>query len=155
MFILPCEVNSSLISSFLLSSFPLALKRMSTQSTPTVWSRLRKSKSAMAGLIIISGTVLAAIFTYVVAPDTSPYANRQVVEIGRKKPGDRQQFLLLPKERQPQRTGFFDGLLNGKEEAYRYLPISNYRIKKDSIIVGKYVDDGITGTAGIRVTQYP
>ncbi len=112
--------------------------------TIPVWRRLRKSKSAMAGLIIIFGTVLAAIFAYIVAPDASPYANRQVVEISRKKPGGRQQFLLLPKERQPRPTSFFNRLLNGREEEYRYLPISRYKIEKDSIIVEKYIDEGIT-----------
>lgn len=97
----------------------------------------------MTGLVIIFGAVTAALFAYLVASDASPYANRQVVEIGRKKPGATQQFLLLPKERQPQQTNFFERLLHGKEDPYRYLPISDYAMKGDSIIVEKYIDEGI------------
>jgi ABC-type dipeptide/oligopeptide/nickel transport system permease subunit len=98
----------------------------------------------MAGLVIIFLAVMVAIFSYLIAPDASPFGNRQVVEIGRKKPGDAQQFLLLPKERQPKQINFFNRLLNGKEEAYRFLPISKYTVQGDSIIVEKYVDEDIT-----------
>lgn len=103
-----------------------------------------QSKTAMAGLIIIALAVLVAVFAYLVAPDATPFANRQVVEIGRKKPGATQQFLLLPKERQPSSGGFVARLMSGREESYRYLPISNFSVEGDSIIVGKYVDEGIT-----------
>lgn len=97
----------------------------------------------MAGLVIIVLAVLVAVFAYLVAPDATPFANRQVVEIGRKKPGDSQEFLLLPKERQPPKTGIFNKLLNGSEEAYYYLPVGSYTMQQDSLIVNKYIDEGI------------
>lgn len=110
----------------------------------TVWRRLRKNKGAVVGLIIITLSVFVAVFAYCIAPDASPNANRQIVEIGLERPGAKQLFLLLPKERTPQPTGFTDQLLNGKEDTYRYLPITSYQVQADSLVVQKLVDEGIT-----------
>ena len=38
-------------------------------------------------------SVCLAVFAYLVAPDSTPNANRIIVEIGGNKPGFRQQFL--------------------------------------------------------------
>ena len=39
-----------------------------------------------------------AVFSYVIAPDHSPYANRMILEIGGQKPGYKQSFLLIKKQ---------------------------------------------------------
>lgn len=98
----------------------------------------------MFGLVLIMLAVVVAVFAYFIAPDASPNANRQIVEIGRKKPGTSQQFLLVPKEKDVASTGFFAQLLNGREDAARYLPISGYSIVGDSIIVDKFIDEGVS-----------
>jgi len=46
------------------------------------WQRLKKNKGAMAGLVMILLAVLMAIFGYFIAPDSSPFANRIILEIG-------------------------------------------------------------------------
>ena len=63
------------------------------------WRRLKKNKGAMFGLIIIAITVIVAIFAYFIAPDKTPNANRIIVEIDGEKPGFKQSFLLVKKER--------------------------------------------------------
>ena len=61
-----------------------------------MWKRLKKNRGAMFGLIIIVLAVLISIFGYLIAPDNSPNADLQTVEIQAKKPGYEQQFLKIP-----------------------------------------------------------
>ena len=56
-----------------------------------------KNKGAVFGLIVIALAVLVAIFAYFIAPDPSPFANRIILEIGRKKPGFEQSFIKIKK----------------------------------------------------------
>jgi len=107
------------------------------------WRRLKKNKAAVFGIIVIGLAILVAIFSYFIAPDDSPFANRMTVEIGGKKPGYTQQFLLVKNETVADHNGLFNRLLYGKEDDYSYIPINNYQQQADSIIVQKYIDDGL------------
>ena len=53
----------------------------------------------MFGLVVIILSVLLAIFAYFISPDPSPYANRIILEVARQKPGHRQMFLKVKKEK--------------------------------------------------------
>lgn len=108
------------------------------------WRRLRKNKGAVFGLIVIGLAVLVAVFAYFIAPDPSPYANRIILEIGGENPGFRQTFLKVKKERDVPRSNFFSQLVNGKEDACYYVPIVSHEQKRDSIIVQKYIDEGLS-----------
>jgi ABC-type dipeptide/oligopeptide/nickel transport system permease subunit len=107
------------------------------------WRRLKKNKGAVFGMIIIGLAVIVALLAYFIAPDGSPYANRMVVEIGGKKPGYQQQFLLLKKEKDVAHSNFFNRLLNGQQDDYTYIPVSSSLQKGDSLIVQKFIDEGI------------
>jgi peptide/nickel transport system permease protein len=106
--------------------------------------RLLRNKGALFGLVVIALAVVVAITAYLVAPDGTPDANRMVVEIGGRKPGFRQSFLLIKKEQQPERVSFFRRILSGQEDVYSWVPISSYAVKGDSLVVEKYVDEGLT-----------
>ncbi len=106
--------------------------------------RLFKNRGAVFGLIIIAFACVVGILAYYIAPDHSPNANRIILEIGGKKPGFTMQFLLLPKEKKAKQAGFFERLMNGQEDSYMYLPVQSWQIRQDSIVVDKYIDDGIT-----------
>lgn len=102
--------------------------------------RLKKNKGALFGLLIIAVAVFISLFGYLVAPDASPNADLQTVEIQAKKPGYTQLFLKIPdKKNNP--VGWFTKLTSGQAEDYRYLPISNYSIQGDSLVVNKKVDE--------------
>jgi len=105
--------------------------------------RLLRNKGAVFGLIVIAAALLVALTAYFIAPDPSPNANRMIVELGGRKPGFRQQFLLLEKERPAATPSFFQRLLSGKEDAYSWIPIDSFAIKGDSLIVQKFVDEGV------------
>ena len=107
------------------------------------WRRLKKNKGAMFGLVVIVFSVLVALFAYFIAPDPSPYANRIVLEIGGEKPGFKQSFIKVRKDKDVAATNFFRQLISGKEDAYLFIPITDFTQKGDSIIVQKYIDEGI------------
>ena len=76
-------------------------KRMqaSESFSAKAWQRLKKNKGAMAGLIVILLAVAAAIFAYFLGNDQTPNADRQIVEIQAQKPGFKQTFLKVKKQR--------------------------------------------------------
>ncbi len=94
----------------------------------------------MFGLVIIIMSFLVAVFAYLIAPDSSPNADLQTVEIQAKKPGYAQLFLKIPAGKNDT-NGWFGKFLFGKPDDYRYLPITKYIIKNDSLIVNKFIDE--------------
>lgn len=108
--------------------------------------RLLKNKGAVFGLVIIMLAILTAIFGYWIAPDNSPDANRIIPEIANHKPGFSIHLLRLPKPA-AQQGGAINTLLNGKEDKYGYVPVTTYSFTADSVVVMKYVDEGVTERA--------
>jgi peptide/nickel transport system permease protein len=117
------------------------------------WRRLRKNKGAMFGIVVIVIAILVAIFAYFISPDPSPFANRIILEIGGQKPGYTQLFLKVKKEKRIEPAGFFNQLLSGREDLYYYIPIVEYEKKNDSIVVQKYIDEGLTERQAYRISQ--
>jgi len=117
------------------------------------WKRLKKNKGALFGLFVIGIALLVAIFAYFIASDSSPYANRIIVEIGRQKPGFTQSFLKVKKEKAVTASGFFHQMISGKEDKYFFLPITSYEKKGDSFIVQKFIDEGITERQAYHTSQ--
>jgi ABC-type dipeptide/oligopeptide/nickel transport system permease subunit len=105
------------------------------------WKRLKKNKSALLGLCIIGLAVLLVLFGYLIAPDNSPNADLQTVEIQAKKPGYQQQFLKVPDFKNSSSESWISILFSGKKNNYRFVPISGYNIKNDSLYINKYIDD--------------
>lgn len=95
------------------------------------------------GLIVIFTSMVVAITAYVIAPDASPDANRIIVEIGGRKPGFRQAFVLVKKQEQPPSVSFFHRLLYGREDVFDYVPVNRWSVTGDSLIAQKYVDEGV------------
>ena len=57
------------------------------------WLRLKRNKGALCGMSVIAAAIFIAVFAYWFSPDSSPYANRMIVEIGGEKPGFTKKFL--------------------------------------------------------------
>lgn len=117
------------------------------------WRRLKKNKGALFGLLVIALAVLVSIFAYFISPDPSPYANRIILEIGGEKPGFKQKFIRVKKEKTISSTGFFKQLVSGKEDLYHYVPIMSHEINGDSIIVQKYIDQEVYERQAFALTQ--
>jgi peptide/nickel transport system permease protein len=108
------------------------------------WKRLQRNKGAMGGFCLIALAILASIAAYWISPDTTPYANRMVLEISGQRPGFRITMLALQKERPAKMAGFFERMLYGQEASLTYVPIRRYHFEGTDIIVQKYADEETT-----------
>ncbi len=107
------------------------------------WKRLKKNKGAMIGLSIICLAVLLGIFAYFISTDSTPNADRQIVEIQARKPGFKQLFLKVKKEKKILSTNFFNQLLFGIEDKSLFIPINSFKETTDLVIIEKYIDEGV------------
>ncbi|HMJ47332.1 MAG TPA: ABC transporter permease [Ferruginibacter sp.] len=104
------------------------------------WRRLKKNRAALAGLVIIIISFFIALFAYLLAPDNSPNADLQTIEIQAKKPGYRQLFLKVPDPKK-NTSSLLDKLLFGRTPPFRYIPITGYSVNAEKLLVNKYVDE--------------
>jgi len=93
------------------------------------------------------------MLAYFIAPDDTPFANRMTVETGGKNPGFVQQFLLIKKERPTAGNSLFKRLLYGRYDNFTWLPISSYELQADSIVVQKYIDEGLSERMVFALSQ--
>ena len=129
-----------------------------TSSLPqqAVWKRLKKNRGAVAGLIIILFAILTAVFSYFIAPDSSPYANRIILEIRKQKPGFTKTFLKIPKDGPIEKKGVFHRLVYGMPDKFEFVPINSYQvINGDSVFVLKFIDDGVEEEKVFSLKQLP
>lgn len=97
----------------------------------------------MAGLVVIIVSVFIAMFAYFLGNDSTPNADRQIVEIQARKPGYKQLFIKVKKPRVPESKGFLSRLFFGREESFVLVPINSYNESADSVTVARYIDEGI------------
>ena len=102
------------------------------------WRRFRNNKLGMLSCFYVIVWALLALFAYLVIPDKTPNANRQLLEISTKKPGFEVDMLMIPKETPPAKTPFFQFLLNGRPDDCTYLPFDSLYINKEQTIVFLY-----------------
>lgn len=119
---------------------------------PTVWQKLKRNKGAFIGLIVIGLSILTALFGYWLAPDSSPYANRMILEIGGRSPGFAAQFLMLPAVEKNDPASILEKTISGSNDQWTYLPISSFEKKKDSIIVQQFVDEDTSVRAAFSLS---
>ncbi len=106
------------------------------------WKRFRSNTLGMVSLGFVILWALLALFAYLIIPDKTPNANRQILEISTKKPGFEVDMLMVPKETPPQKTAFLDFLLNGRPDDCIYLPFDSLHINKETTTVYLYQAEG-------------
>ena len=97
-------------------------------------------RTAMVGFSIILLTFFIAVFAYTIAPDHTPNANRQTLEIQARPPGFKQLFLVLPDSRTKNSFSLKDCFF-GKIDYDKWIPIKKYSVDADRIYVDRYVDE--------------
>ena len=101
--------------------------------------RLFKNKPAIAGLIVIALAVLIAIFGHIIAPDSTPYANEQVLEIATQSPNFSVEMLQKHKNRPIEQEGFWKLVASGRHNQYQQVPMESYTIEGANIIVQPFL----------------
>jgi peptide/nickel transport system permease protein len=102
------------------------------------WKRFRSNKLGMVSCGFVILWALVALFAYLIIPDKTPNANRQILEISTKKPGFEVDMLMVPKETPPAKTPFFKFLFNGRPDDCIYLPFDSIRVDKETTTVYLY-----------------
>ena len=102
------------------------------------WKRFRSNKLGMVSCGFVILWALLALFAYLIIPDKTPNANRQILEISTKKPGFEVDMLMVPKETPPAKTPFFHFLFNGRPDDCIYLPFDSIRVDKETTTVYLY-----------------
>jgi ABC-type dipeptide/oligopeptide/nickel transport system permease subunit len=116
------------------------------------YKRLLKNKGAFIGLVIISIAVFIAVFAYYLAPDSSPFANRIILEIRKQKPGFSKTFVLIPRDKETKPRSFIQRLLYGVEDEYEYIPVNSYHFADfHTIQVQKFLDDGVEESKSLTI----
>ncbi|MFI5196667.1 MAG: ABC transporter permease [Chitinophagales bacterium] len=115
--------------------------------------KLLKRPSAVVALCIIALTCLVSVFAYLLAPDTTPSANRMIIELGAKQPGFKKQLLQIPKVSSREQGNRIFEWFNGTPSAYQAVPINDYRFSGNNFVVRHYIDDGIEDTLTYPLAQ--
>ena len=111
------------------------------------WKRFRSNKLGMISCGFVLLWAFLALFAYLIIPDKTPNANRQILEISTKKPGFEVDMLMIPKENPSPKTPFFQFLFNGRPDNVIYLPFDSILINKETTTVFLYQADG---TSSVR-----
>lgn len=99
------------------------------------WRRFRKNLTGMISLFFILLIVLLALSAYLIVPDSTRDANRQILEISTQKPGFEVDMLVVSNNGAEIETGFFHRLLYGLPVSDHYFPLDSLRMTKDSLYI--------------------
>ena len=120
-------------------------KTKQTQSPKALaWKRFRSNKLGMISCGFVLLWALVALFAYLIIPDKTPNANRQILEISTKKPGFEVDMLMVPKETPPAKTPFLKFLFNGRPDDCIYMPFDSIRVDASQTMVYLYQSDEST-----------
>jgi peptide/nickel transport system permease protein len=127
---------------------------MSAAESPSVWLKLIRQPSAIIGGLITILAILLAISGYWISPDSSPDANRMIVEIASRPPGFQQQFLLLPKSPQPPEVSWWKRTLYGQPDRFTFIPIGSFEWGQDSVVVQQFIDEDLYERKSFSLTIF-
>lgn len=111
---------------------------MTTTDNQSISSRIRHNSLAFVSSILIGFVVLLAIFAYYIAPDSTPNANNQFLELSKLKPGTEITFLRIAKKAGTKETSFLKRLSSGRISDFTEIPIQYYEFHQDHIAIIPY-----------------
>ncbi|MBE0650294.1 MAG: ABC transporter permease [Bacteroidales bacterium] len=121
------------------------------------WEKFKRNFQGMIALGLILFAMLVGLFSYLIIPDSTPDANRQILEIATQKPGFKVKMLRVRKNEPPIEVSFLHKMLFGKRSNYTLVPIESWHFEKGNLIV-KVFDadhDGLVQNYDIADILYP
>ena len=100
-----------------------------------------KQKPRAIALVFIIICSFLAIFAYLFTDDKTPNINEQIPAISLKQPGFSIKLIKFPKNNDVQQSSWLSFILNGEEDAYRYVPVAWYDTEGDSLRYKVYDED--------------
>ncbi|QCK16205.1 ABC transporter permease [Mangrovivirga cuniculi] len=101
---------------------------------------LKSNGLAMFGVVIIIVAVLITVLGYLIIPDNTPQTNQGSPQIKKQLPFFTVDILHIHKNHKVDEAGFLEALYQGQESEYRIVPLQDYRIEGDEIVVTPYGD---------------
>lgn len=90
------------------------------------WKKLKRTIPAWISLWFIILLLVVAVVGYLIMPDSSPAANRIVLQISTHKPGSEVLFLKVRKNEQLAPVSVLNKLFSGEPDSVQYIPIQDY-----------------------------
>ena len=113
------------------------------------WHKFKKDPAAIFGSVVILLAIALAALGPLITPDSTPNANRQTIELAAEKPGSTFTFLKIPRTAIPA-SSFINRIVNGTPEAFSWVPIFDYKISDESVVIERYTGD--TPNNGERIS---
>ena len=102
------------------------------------WGRLRKNKLSMFGLLVITFAFIITILGPLIRPDSTPYANDQLLEITTKTPGFSIKLLHIKKNQAKKTVRFWHYFTRGVANDFTSIPIADYHFEGATLVAKKY-----------------
>ncbi len=119
-----------------MSLFFQGRKKYKAQSLQAIaWRKFRKNKQGMFLLCFLVIVTIIATLGYLITPDSTPYANEQILEIRLMKPMSKVSVLQVSKNHPVEKRNILKKMLYGQTAFYTSVPISSYHFSADSIVV--------------------
>jgi peptide/nickel transport system permease protein len=107
------------------------------------WIRLLKNKPAIASLIVICIAIVLAIIGPSIAPDKTPDADDQILEMANVNPGFSIQLLAVQKNREEKAPSLLSKIFLGRDNPNEMIPIVSYSFDDSAnIVLEKYEGEG-------------
>jgi len=104
------------------------------------WRKLLSNPLANYSILVIFIFVFFAIGGYLLTPDSSPYANKQILEISNQKPGFSVLMMKVCRNEIVENKNVFSKMLFGQRSQFREIPIINYSFNDEFVIYQLYGD---------------
>jgi peptide/nickel transport system permease protein len=121
------------------------------------WKKFKRNYQGMIALGVILFAMLLGLFSYLIIPDATPDANRQILEIATQKPGFKVKMLKVRKNEPAVEVSFLHKMMFGKKSDYTLIPLESWHFEKGNLVV-KVFDadhDGLIQRFGVADILYP
>lgn len=112
--------------------------------TSLALQKFKKNFWGVLSLVYISFCGLAALFAYLVAPDSSQNANQMHLPIHSQGPGFTVDILTIPSDIASEQS-FMSRWFSGKENMDTEIPLRAYEVTENGLTYVQYVGDGLEG----------
>lgn len=112
---------------------------MDNSTNRVALQRFLNNVSGMFAAVVILLVSLVAVFAYHLAPDPTPGANRQMLELGSLAPGTKVLVLRVVRSSQAE-SGFFSRFFSGRRDWFESIPLQSWRFDGEMLCYTVYGD---------------
>ncbi len=103
------------------------------------WNKFRSNKLSLISLYYILFWVVLSVFVYLIAPDNTPDANGQMLDISMLPPNSQVEFIQLKEKEPPEECSLLEKIGGGAYKPYRLLPVAEVLpIEGNTLLYKKY-----------------